>query len=164
MAIARPTGALDEDADRECEHPAPHDATAVACVPDPRELGGAGISLCPFHLALWNDIHEGIVEDAGCADLMADDPLLHLADLPLTMEFGGALLDRVGIDHTGHAHYIWTHPNGILVKILDSDLEAVGTHTYHKPGVENWLEHVKRERGWMLVDDDYSAVVRERDR
>ena len=73
MALVRQCGRLQDGGP--CEHPGPCDEEAVARVPNPVEIGGAGLDLCPFHLALWADSRgdEETLRELDVADLAVDD-------------------------------------------------------------------------------------------
>jgi len=163
MSLARQKGDLNEIGDDDtCEHPSPHDADAVARVSDPTELGGEGISLCPYHLALWNDIHDGAVaEKHDVGHLIPDDAPLHLEDVDDERERNGVRYDLVGIDHTGSVHYIGRDSEGLLIHEHDPGFSF---KKYIRPvdhvDVETYLEQIKRERDWMLVDEDYNDLIR----
>lgn len=160
MAIARQKGDLEElGEETSCEHPAPHNEQAVARVRDPRNITASGIDLCPFHLALWNDIHDGkIAREADVEHLVPDDIFLHLADLPATKDVADTDLERVGIDHTGRGHYLNVPDDGALIAIeVDTSLEVrTSRRLFEHVTVADYLETIHENRGWMLLGDDYS--------
>lgn len=163
MGLARQTGELSSDTDRDCDHPAPHDDNAVAIVSHPNEIGAHGLALCPYHLALWDDIHPGIAEKAGVEHLIPDNTLLHLDDLPETHTIGDTEYARVGIDHTGTGHYILEddadddRQNGHLVLEVDADLSfQVSRRLFRHITTSDYVDHIDSERGWMLIDEQYA--------
>jgi hypothetical protein len=163
MSLARQKGDLDEIGDDDtCEHPSPHDVDAVARVNDPRELGSGGISLCAYHLALWDDIHNGaIAEKYDVGHLIPDDALLHLHDLEAEKERAGVHYKRVGIDHTGRGHYVATDDDGLLLHEIDPVFSLKKyTRPFDHVDVEAYLEQIQNERGWMLVDERYNDLIR----
>lgn len=160
MALVRARGDLESlNETGKCEHRAPHTVDAVARVPDPRTITAAGIDLCPFHLALWDDIHGDVAEKAGVGDLVPENVLLHLDDLPEEREKCGHIGRRLGIDHVGRGHYLFRvdgSPSSVLV--VDGELEAVVDRPLRSGvGVDDWLELVLDDVGWMLLEDEFAG-------
>ena len=157
MALVRRYGRLDDGG--ECEHPSPCDEEAVARVPNPVEIGGAGLDLCPFHLALWADCRgdEETLRKLDVADLAADDRWLSLEAVPPRLN-REAIWHRLGVDHRGLAHFYHhgrTENEADRVVTVDRRLEFVDA--YEVPaciGLDGWIDHVDERRAWVALDED----------
>ena len=157
MALVRRHGPL-EDAGP-CEHPSPCDEGAVARVPNPVEIGGAGLGLCPFHLALWADCRgdEETLQELEVADLAADDRWLSLEAVPPRLDHD-AVWHRLGVDHRGLAHFYQfgrSLEEADRIATVNRSLEFVDT--YDVPahiGLSGWVDHVDERRAWVALDDD----------
>jgi len=157
MALVRQCGPL-EDASP-CEHPSPCDEGAVARVPNPVEIGGAGLDLCPFHLALWADCRgdEETLRELEVADLAADDRWLSLEAVPRRLN-REAIWHRLGVDHRGLAHFYHhgrTENEADRVVTVDRRLEFIDA--YEVPariGLDSWIDHVDEYRAWVALDED----------
>ena len=162
MALVRRYGRLEDGG--ECEHPSPCDEEAVARVPNPAEIGSAGLDLCPFHLALWADCRgdEETLRELNVTDLAADDRWLSLEAVPLRLN-REAIWHRLGVDHRGLAHFYHgrTENEADWVVTVDRRLEFVDA--YEVPahiGLDGWIEHVDEFRAWIQLDDGVEGGVR----
>ena len=160
--MARPKGplaALDEDpSENECEHPSSCPKQPVVRVPKSNAIAGDGLTLCPFHLAIWIDERAEDV-DAEIETLAEQDALLKLKDLPSWIGHGGNQWSRLGIDHHGEGHYY--HECGddgadtARVLLVDSSLARIDVKTVPSHlSLRDWIQHVRHKRGWMRLDPD----------
>ncbi|QLD84785.1 hypothetical protein HWV23_03340 [Natronomonas halophila] len=164
MSLAKPKGPLTEigesPSDHECEHPSPCPHDPVVRVPHPNQLGATGITLCPFHLAIWIDERADAV-DPDIEALAADDALLELEDLPPWTRHAGQEWSRLGIDHHGQGHLYRevSSEDTARVILVDADLEVQDVKRV--PGerdLGDWIRYVRRKRGWMRLDPDARAA------
>lgn len=157
MSLVRQFGPVDDG--RDCEHPSPCETQAVARVPNPVEIASAGRELCPFHLALWADTRgdEETLCEFDVDDLAATDRWLRLDTVPPYLD-REVLYRRFGIDHRGLAHFYETGrgpDEDDRVITVDRRLEL--DRAYGPPahvGLDGWVDHVDRQRGWVEVDHD----------
>lgn len=157
MALVRQCGRLEDGG--ECEHPSPCDEEAVARVPNPAEIGGAGLDLCPFHLALWADCRgdKETLRELDVADLAADDRWLSLDAVPPRLDHD-AVWHRLGVDHRGLAHFYQfgrALEEADRVATVDRSLEFVDVWDVPAHiGLSGWVDHVDKRRAWVALDDD----------
>ena len=161
MSLARPKGPLadlDEDpADHECEHPSSCPKDPVVRVPRGNELGSSGLTLCPLHLAIWIDDYAGDV-NADIEALAERDALLELEDLPSWTTQLNEHWSRLGIDHHGEGHYyreLDSDEDTARVLLVDRHLDAVDIKRVPvNREIADWIQHVRRKRGWLRLDPD----------
>ena len=157
MALVRQCGRLQDGGP--CEHTSPCDEEAIARVPNPVEIASAGLDLCSFHLALWADCRgDGeTLRELGVDDLVATDRYLRLDQAPPRLD-REVLYLRFGIGHRGLAHFCEAcrGPDGDdRVITVDRRLEL--DQAYGPPahvGLDGWVDHVGRKRGWVELDDE----------
>lgn len=156
MSLVRQFGPVDDG--RDCEHPSPCETQAVARVPNPVEIASAGRELCPFHLALWADTRgdEETLCELNVDDLAATDRWLRLDTVPPRLD-REVVWSRLGIDHRGLAHFVHDRrrrrDSADRVVLVDRSLELA--EAFDVPihvGLDGWVDHVDRRRGWVEVD------------
>ena len=157
MTLVRQFGPIEDGGD--CEHPSPCDEEAVARVPNPVEIASAGRELCPFHLALWADTRGDIETlcELNVDDLATTDRWLRLETVPPRLD-REVVWTRLGIDHRGLAHFLNSErrqdSGADRVVLIDRSLELVEafdipTHV----GLDGWVGHVDRRRGWVELEN-----------
>lgn len=166
MALARQLGPIADTEDNpenlECEHPSPCPRDPVARVPRPNEITARGMTLCPFHLALWIDVVDETI-NIDIQQLADDNALVDLGDIPPWTGHNGHQWSRLGIDHYGEAHYYRELPDAdedtariILVdeRLTVQDIKRVPASRE----IGDWIRYIRKERGWMRIDPDARAA------
>lgn len=149
--------------DEERWHVGDCEREAVALVPQPNSIAIGGrvgtMAVCAYHLARYAHHFPERTRAVDVEDLVPEDAWTSLDAVPPAQYLGGAFLYRVGLDQHGCAHYVEGAPGeeptdgSRVVRRYDGRLEAVGSQRLSpSDDVVDWLEFVRKRRGWVGVD------------